>query len=139
MRKEILFALITGIAFGLVIAFGIWRANYKRETQVQLETKIEEKKPETKERSPQNGLTILKPEENEISTQDTIRIEGITEPETEIIISSEDGDYLTKSNKDGGFAQEIKLVGGFNEIVITAFTKKEEITTKLPLFYSSEF
>lgn len=139
MRKEILFALITGIAFGLVITFGIWRTNYKKEESKQTVEETQEKKETSIEKTSPSGLTILKPEENELVTEETIKIEGITEPEAQVVISTEGSDYLTKADNKGGFSKEVKLVKGINEILITSFTKKEEVTITLPLVYSSEF
>ncbi len=80
----------------------------KRKSQKQAETKTEEKKETTTEKISPSGLTILKPEENELFTEDVVKIEGITEPEAQVVISTEEGDYLTKADSKGGFSQEVK-------------------------------
>ncbi len=140
MRKEIFFALLTGIAFGLVVAFGIWKTNYKTEpTSEEKQTIISENKEKQQEKETSNGITIFKPEENEILNQETTIIEGITEPNAKLAISAEEKDYLITADQNGGFSQEIKLTGGINEILITAFTQKGEVNTLLPIVYSKEF
>jgi len=140
MRKEIFFALLTGIAFGLVVAFGVWRANYKTEpSPEEKQTTTSENKEKPQEKEVSSGLTILKPEENELLNQDTVVVEGITEPNAKVVISAEDKDYLTNADQNGGISQEIKLTGGVNEILITAFTQKGEVNVLLPVVYSKEF
>jgi sortase (surface protein transpeptidase) len=140
MRKEIIFALFAGIAFGLVVAFGVWRTNSNPEV-TKKENSIQEKKTteETKTQSSSN-LAILKPEEYEVVSENKVNIEGITEPEAQIIISTEEKDFLITADKDGGFYFETPLIGGLNEIVITSFLKdKEKISVKLPVVYSQDF
>lgn len=139
MRKEILFALLTGIAFGLVVAFGIWRTNYSPKTiQEKEQTTISKEEEESPKKESVQGLTILKPEENELLSQDSVIIEGITEPNAKLVISTEDKDYLVNADQEGGFSQEIKLIGGINEILITAFIQKGETSVLLPIVYSKE-
>ncbi len=142
MRKEIFFALLTGIAFVLVVAFGIWKTNYQKKPPAEEKQNVTSENSENKERTPEkevtSKITILKPEENELLTEESVIIEGISEPNTKLVISAENDDYLLITDQDGGFKQEVRLVGGLNEILITAFTQKGESSILLPLVYSKE-
>lgn len=139
MRKEIIFALLAGITFGLVIAFGIWKTN-SNQNRNQEETQKASSISPTSQPQKASGLTILKPEENEVVSSNSATIEGITEPESKIVISAEDQDILIKSDKDGGFSINLPLINGLNEIVITSFLKDNKTeTVKLPIVYSEGF
>ena len=135
MRKEVLLAVIAGAFLGLIIAFGIWRANIAfRPPQNGIST--------TATPPPQSefGITLAEPEHEDVITQSTVTISGITRPDSRVIISAEEDDYLVFADSSGSFEEEIELIGGVNEIVIFAFgedgARAEE---KLTLVYSSEF
>ena len=142
MRKEILIAIIAGILFGLVVAFGIWRTNNAL-NGAQTERKLSTPQTQEKKQLPENGellITIASPEENDIVWENPINISGITKPETLLIISAEDEDYILRSDKSGEFSQEIKLKAGVNQILISAQDSLQNVSGKdLTFVYSTEF
>jgi len=133
MRKEVLFAILAGGIFGLIIAFGIWRLNKT----------IGPKEDVTTEASPtpsQAGITIAKPNEKQVVTESSVEISGITKPNFSVVITGEDEDVIITSGSNGEFSTEIELVGGVNQIFITAFNEEGDLSEqKLTLIYSSEF
>jgi len=138
MRKEILFAVLAGALFGLVIAFGVWKANSTMSQNYPNQTESQETaKPQT----PQSlQITLSEPESYDVVASDAVVVKGITQPNAAISFSAEDSDYVAYANKSGAFEQEIKLTSGVNEIVITAFDSAgNNVGTKLTLVYSSEF
>lgn len=137
MRKEILFAILAGVTFGLIIAFGVWRANVALRPNGTKTTA-----PEDNSRTAQGDfrITIAKPQDYQVITTSLSVLTGITRPDVWVVISAEDEDYVAKTNESGEFEIEVDLVGGVNEIIITAFdTDGAEIQEKLTLIYSSEF
>ena len=87
MRKEVLFAILAGGIFGLIIAFGIWRLNKT----------IGPKEDVTTEASPtpsQVGITIAKPNEKQVVTESSVEISGITKPNSSVVITGEDEDVI---------------------------------------------
>lgn len=137
MRKEILFAILAGVTFGLIIAFGVWRANVALRPNGTKTTA-----PEDNSRTAQGDfrITIAKPQDYQVITTSLAVLTGITRPDVWVVISAEDEDYVAKTNESGEFEIEVDLVGGVNEIIITAFdTDGAEIQEKLTLIYSSEF
>jgi hypothetical protein len=138
MRKEVLFAIIAGSLFGLVIAFGIWRANLalKPNNGQVSSTPL----PETSESVEGFHIALARPEENDIITESPTAISGITKANSWVVISAEEEDYIIKSNDDGSFEQEVELEGGLNQILITDFGENGTSTKEvLSVVYSTEF
>lgn len=138
MRKEILFAILAGVLFGLVIAFGIWRLNSSLNSNSPNNTQ------DTNQQQTNNNgelsISIAKPDNMQVFTSSTTTISGITSPNAWVVISGENEDWTIKADADGGFSQEVKLTGGVNQMVITAFDENLNSTnTNLDLIYSSEF
>ena len=135
MRKELIWAGIIGILFGLVIGFGAWR--------VRSTVKIKDKLVPTP--APIIGfgqfkITIDKPENLDVVTTDKISVSGITKSLTWVIISTEKGDYLTQSLADGTFSIEVGLVSGVNNIKATSNDRDNNISSQdILAVYSSSF
>jgi len=135
MRKELLLAILAGGALGLVIAFGIWRINSALSPSKKGGTSTEEANSKSS-----SLITIAKPSDNDVITQSPVEISGITKPGAVVVVSGEENDYLTLADNKGSFSQEISLVGGTNQIILTYFDKdKNPIGQTLTLVYSSEF
>lgn len=141
MRKEIIFAIIIGVLVGAVLAFGIWRVNLTLkngdESSNQMAISVEESA------SPQETelkITLSNPEDFDVITQNPTVINGLTRPNSWVVISGEEEDYIFKSDNNGVFETEIELVGGINRLIMYAFddnntSEKHEVT----LVYSTEF
>lgn len=137
MRKEILWVIVIGILFGLIIGFGAWRIN----------TSIK-KEPITTQASPTPSsantsefkITLDKPENDDVVTSDTIAVSGITKSMSWIAISGEKGNYVLQAGEDGIFSQDVDLTGGINQIKITAFDPSgNQSVQKVLVVYSSSF
>ena len=138
MRKEFLIAIISGVAIGLIVAFGIWRANtaFKPENSVS----SEKLSSENKESNPEiTQLAVIRPEKDDVITVSPVKVSGITKPQTTLLISGESKDYILKSNEDGSFEQEVELVGGVNEILLATDDVNFKETKSLRVIFSTEF
>ena len=142
MRKEIVFAIFAGVIFGAIVAFGVWRANSalkgdgEQNTTTSTQTISE---PEENE-SLDFGLTIAKPTQDDVVTEPSIAISGITSPNSLVVISSEEEDFIIQSEEKSSFEQNIELIGGINRITITAFDNSGNSTKEtVRIIYSSEF
>jgi hypothetical protein len=134
MRKEILFAIAAGALFGLIIAFGIWRLNSSLTPK---ETKTVNNAPSP---TPEFGLSLADPNQNQVIVKSPVKIIGITKPHSWIVASGEEEDYLAKSNEDGSFEINVDLIGGVNQILLTTFDKPGSfVTENLTLVFSSQF
>lgn len=136
MRKEILFAIVAGGILGLIIAFGIWRANSAFSNRLGKggsQTSSPSPKPEF-------AITIASPSENSVITQSPVLISGITKATALVAISPEEKDYFVTATENGSFEQKVELIGGINKIIFTAFDEKgTEAGQELTVIYSSEF
>ena len=70
--------------------------------------------------------------------QEKIEIVGQTAAQATVIILYEEGEEVFQADEEGEFTQEITLVGGANEIKITALNDEgNEANKALSLVYSS--
>jgi len=138
MRKEFLIAIAFGIGIGILIAFGIWKANIAIKTNVPKPSATTPK--QNKVVTPPAKITITNIEENDVITENPVIISGITKPSSFVVISGEEEDYILTTGKDGSFSQEVELSPAVNQLVMTAYDTSESKTqTNLTLVYSSEF
>lgn len=143
MRKEPVIAIIAGLFLGGIITFGIWRTNTAFERSPEKESTSASKPRDTKtyKDEPQtNGLILSQPEDLEVVVEPTVRISGLTKANSYVVISSEEEDYIIRTDEKGGFEENVKLKGGLNQIVLKAIDTEGNTTDKtIRVVYSSEF
>ncbi len=135
MRKEILFAVVLGGALGLVIAYGIWRANSSLRSK------------DTSQASPSPTsffedfkIVLAKPDNQAVLTDTPIVVSGITKANAYVIISAEETDEITNASSSGAFSASADLTGGANQIKLFAFdVDGSEADVKTTVIYSSQF
>lgn len=145
MRKELLIVVTIGIFCGVVIGFGIWRANKAiSQDQVSVESQVSVSPTETKTTPsvPANnkissGITISTPQEYDVVAEPKVKIIGLSAPNTNIAISSETNDYLVKSTQSGEFEVEVELIEGINQIIFKEVDSSENEYT-LKIIYSKD-
>ncbi len=135
MRKELVWAGIIGISFGLIIAFGAWR----------IRSSVVSKSGPVPTATPQNGvekskITIDKPKNFDVVIASPMTVSGITKPLTWVVISVEKTDYLTRSAGDGSFSLDIEPVAGINHIKATSINAQGNTSSQEILaVYSTSF
>ena len=139
MRKEIIFAIIAGVVFGLIVALGIWRANSAIVDDISTEKTATETPSSPQHQNSTNQLVISEPEENDVVTEDTVELTGITKPSSWIAISAEEEEYTLKSSENGNFNQLVALEPGINRIVVTSFDETSKTEVVVTVVYSSQF
>jgi len=138
MRKEVTYAIVGGIILGLIVAFGVYRINSVvsgKSHGAGIATP-----------TPQSGtlgefkIVLDKPENDDVVTNDSITVTGLTKPLAWITLSGEQGDYTVQSDSTGAFSQDVKLIPGVNQIKVTAFEASgTESATQVLVVYSSSF
>lgn len=126
MRKEVFFAIVAGISIGLVIAFGAWKV-----TQTFKKTNIVD---EIKKNIPPKNnisLTISNLYPYDVITDSPYKLVGIGKPQSDIIVSTSEYDFFTKTLEDGSFEIDVELPAGLSEIKVN--------DQKIAVVYSSEF
>ncbi|HWA51704.1 MAG TPA: hypothetical protein VG895_01455 [Patescibacteria group bacterium] len=144
MRKEILFAIIAGGAFGLLIAFGAWKANAilkSKSTPSSSSTPLASNIPTATSSTNQEFKIVLQNlVNNQLATDTPIAISGTTNPNTWVVISGEDGDSIIDASTSGGFSANTDLEGGVNQIIVSGFDENgNEADANLNLVFSSQF
>jgi len=120
---------------GLIIAFGIWRINSSFKAN---NTKAPNISP-TPAITSQFGMTIAKPNNDDVINKNPSTISGITSPQSWVVASSDIKDYVVQTDANGNFEFEVELTGGINQIQITAFNENGASTTNtLRLIFSTE-
>lgn len=144
MRKEVLFAIIIGAAVGLVIAFGIWRANkafmpQRKEAGQQAVTAPAVGGPQ-QQQIQNSQLVVTSPENNSIVSSNKIVVEGTAPTESTIVITTNAAEAITQVDNGGAFGQEIEVDGGANEVKVASYDQegnKSEVV--LTIVHSTEF
>lgn len=134
MSKELVWASIIGILFGLVIAFGVWRINASLKSSSTVAT------PLPKVGASEFKIALDKPAEGDVVTETPITVSGITKALTWITVSGETDDYIIQAGDNGVFSQDVKLIPGVNQIKVTAFdSQANQSIEKVLVVYSSSF
>lgn len=137
MRKEIIVALIAGSFLGLVIGFGVWRANSALKSTSSQTSEISDASPEPKAKF---DLTIAKPNDLNVIGNNPTTVSGITSSQSWLVVSDEEGDNLVKTETNGTFTKDLTLSGGVNQLLLTALKPTgESVSKSLNLIFSSEF
>jgi hypothetical protein len=141
MRKEIIFAIVMGIIFGLVVAFGIIRANKainKSGSQVTTTNELLEISPTPESQT--LSITLTKPQDLGVETENPVTFSGISKPQTWIVISLAGSDYVLKTDEKGEFNASIDLDASLNFITVTAIdTNGLTFEKNIKTVFSSEF
>jgi len=140
MRKEVILAIIGGVALGLLVIGGLWWTN-KTTTEespiVPSPTPLITQAP-TLTPALSLPLEIINPENESIIEEEEITLEGKTIPGSVVVVIYPEGENIVEADEEGNFETEITLVGGANEIKITAYDEEGNQAEKnLTLIYST--
>lgn len=135
MRKELLWAIIIGVSFGLVIAFGAWRVR----SSVSLKADNPAVTPSPAPVPGQLKIAINKPGNLDVVTESPTGVTGITKPLTWVVVSTDKEDYITQSQNDGTFSLDIDLSPGLNHIKASSLNTQGSVSSQDILAVYSEF
>jgi len=140
MRKEVILAIVGGAVLGLLVIGGLWWTN-KTTTEenpiVPSPTPLITQAP-TLTPALSLPLEIINPENESIIEEEEITLEGKTIPGSVVVVIYPEGENIVEADEEGNFETEITLVGGANEIKITAYDEEGNQAEKnLTLVYST--
>ena len=140
MRKEVLIAVAAGILFGIILAFGIWRANSALKPDSPPQSKESESQATRSQNSEEFAISLILPDQYDVITDSPVLISGVTSSGSWVLLSGEEEDYIIKADETGKFEQEVKLTPSVNQIIISAFHPQgNSISQSLTVVYSTEF
>jgi len=141
-KKEIIIAVIFGLITGALFSFTIWMIKEKplKDKPPVKKTRVKKSTPTPAQDKKPIFLTITSPEKNPaISQKDTITLEGESFPKTNIIVSTEQDDFLITTDKDGKFSKKIDLKNPITQIYLTCFDQDKNSKTQLiTIYYEKE-
>jgi hypothetical protein len=117
MRKEIVLAIILGIILGGVIIFGINLANQSSSNTPSPTPSPTSNPPD--QNSNQTTLQVISPENNAVSSKDSINLVGKTKKNAWVALIWEDGQAIIQSDELGSWEHQAGLTGGENVIKVT--------------------
>lgn len=114
MKKEVLLAIFIGLTMGLIITFGI----YKAQTAVNQPpvTDALDVTPEPKEEVAPTVIALHSPLQGTVQTNKDTIITGTTLPDSNIVIFINNRETITKSDKSGNFTLNTNLDNDTNII-----------------------
>lgn len=118
MKKEVLIAIIVGFTLGLIITFGIYRAQKSLQKDTS-EVASDNTQPQVEEHEP--ALIIVQPTQGTIANQDQITVAGTTTPLTPVTVVSLAAQSATVSDEVGNFSALIELEAGANTLIVTSY------------------
>lgn len=140
MRKEVLIAVAAGILFGIVLAFGIWRANSALKPAPPLKSEESQSQATRSQDSEEFAISLILPNQYDVITDSPVLVSGVTSSGSWVLLSAEEKDYIIKADETGKFEQEVELAPSVNQIVISAFNSEgNSISQSLTVVYSTEF
>jgi hypothetical protein len=139
MRKEIVFALLSGSILGIVLAFGVIRARSAVDTVSFTEEILQEVGSVKTEFNNDVGLTITTPKEADVLTTPNTAVTGYTINNSVVTITTEEDDYIFLSDEEGNFEHTINLKSGVNTIMVNSFSDSKVYEANFMVVYSSEF
>lgn len=136
MKKEVLIAVIVGFSLGLIITFGVYRAQKSIKERSNNQNATQESLLEDK--NTDIPLSLTQPEDGSITDKDTITIGGITKKNAIVSVISPEDHKITQADELGNFSVEFSLDGGENQIQIKSFSDDETTQEKsISVVYST--
>lgn len=126
--KELIVAMVLGFLVGLIVTYGIWKANQaikQKENSISpIPTDSVKKDLGLEEPAATNQnddkLIVAQPDPYTLSNQVALTVSGLTMPNSSVLIFGEKDWELVLANDQGQFATQIQLIKGVNFIKVTA-------------------
>ncbi len=145
MKKELGITIFIGILIGFGLSAFFWLRNNKgtvsdlaNSQPSPAPTKAEQAVNEPNESEKDISLNIIQPENEIISSQENIILNGKTQVNATVIVIWEEGQEILVADENGEFQTEINLIGGENIINISAYDNQgNKATQTLTVTYST--
>jgi hypothetical protein len=153
IKKEVLLSIIIGIILGFGIMGFTWvnrnggfanlsqkivSSSNQEEAARNENEKVVSPTPTTIVENNEVDLLITEPENEIVVSQEKLSIKGKTQSLATVVIIWEEGEDILVADKDGLFETQITLLGGPNEIEVTAYGKNDnEVKKILTVTYST--
>lgn len=126
MRKEVVIAIILGLALGFIITFGIYRTQVALRSTPSSEEQAEALRTPDSILNPvvQQELAIHNPEDGLITDAQSVVVTGESEPNVVVVLLVNDTEYVTTTDEGGNFSFDVPLREGSN--VLTTYILRDD-------------
>jgi len=128
MKKEIILAIVLGLSFGLVITYGVYRANLSMTQQPHERNQTSTPTPSPDSTADNANLSLISPEDESVVTDSALTVAGKTFPNAYVVIFINDIENLTTADDQGNFSITGELELGSN-FIITHVIDDNGVTT----------
>jgi hypothetical protein len=140
MKKEVFFAILLGLSFGLIVTYGIYRAS-QADTQQQLANILETTNLPLVNDSDSSISTIVinSPPNESIVDEKRQTIAGTTHSNSFVVIYVNETPYITTTDQAGAFSLSADLRLGSNVIGIHALDENgQETISEIVVGYTTQ-
>lgn len=138
MRREVVIAIILGVGLGVLVAFGVWRANLALNSKNPLSSP-QAQVLQNQDSQNSSNLIVLQPEVDSVTSTASVIVKGSATPKAIVAISTNTDNEIVQAGLDGSFEKEVSLSGGPNEIIVKSYDEQgNESQQKLTVVYSTE-
>lgn len=126
MRKEVVIAIILGLALGFIITFGIYRTQVALRSTPSSKEQADALKTPVNDLSPviQQELAIHNPEDGLITADKSVVVTGESEPDSVVVLLVNDTEYVTSTDGGGNFSFDVPLREGSN--ILTTYVLRDD-------------
>lgn len=116
MKKEVIIAILIGLALGLFITYGVYQAR----TGLSQKSMDPSLLPQPITETPFSGeLALNSPADESVQNENTVSVSGTTLPNSFVVVFVGNKETITHSDDSGNFSVEVELEDGGN--VVTVF------------------
>lgn len=127
MRKEIVLAVVLGLALGLFITYGVYTARNSL-TQPKVQPSPTPSAANSTDQTV-GTLVVHNPADEHIQKETETLVSGNTIPNSIVVVIVQDQEYITTADSAGAFTVRAPLKGGANLIIVHAFDENGKETT----------
>jgi len=141
-KREIITAVIFGLIAGAVFSFTVWMIKNKTISPPTQKQKTNKKTPEPTPipKKKPSFITIASPSTNPyITTEKKFDLKGEALPESTVIISTEDEDFIITADKKGNFSKKVTVEKSINQFFLTAIDSENNYKSQsITVYYEKQ-
>lgn len=137
MKKEVIIAIFIGVVIGLIITFGLKRA--EQSLNAGLESPQAQSQTNNLEvaETPDHTLYVASPQPNSIVESDKITISGSTTPYSLLAVISDHDQNTTMADTQGNFSVSLSVLKGANLISVKSYDNLGKLANlTFPIVYT---
>lgn len=124
MKKEILFAVCLGLIVGLIITFGMYRAQIAMRGSSTTNTDLtgSSANPSATPSSQEDAFPVSEPLDETLTSESSVRVSGKTTPNAAILVLNGNTETVGSADQQGNFSLTVSLTSGANVLLIRSLS-----------------